>query len=101
MTASSAADHDLLNGDTHLGLGIEDLPEPIANPANSGNIQSHQVIEVAFHTQPGNHGTGMRIGKRGAVTKELGNHMQTIGEFCRFRRRNHFGQRQIGQQGWQ
>lgn len=80
MLAGAAADDDAVDGDARIGLCVDDLPQPVADAAEAGDVESNETTDIALHAETCNDGAGMRIGEGRAISEKFGNDMQTRGK---------------------
>jgi hypothetical protein len=75
LLPGAAADHDPLNRRAVLRLCLDDLPEPVADAAQAGDIKGVEARDVGVHAETGDDSACMRIGEGRAVDEELGKDM--------------------------
>ena len=68
MLPGSAADDDMLAVDAARLLGVNNLPQAVADAAQSGDVERHQVVQIPLHPQPGDNRFRVRVGQRRPVT---------------------------------
>ena len=68
MLTGPAADDDILAADAARLLGVNNLPQTVADAAQSGDVERHQIVQIPLHPQAGDNRFRLRIGQRRPVT---------------------------------
>ena len=81
-----------------FGLHLDDLAQPIGQPANPRNVERHERVQPGLHPLPHDHRPRIGIGKGRAVAEELRHDMKRLGKRRDLRRRTRRLEREIGKE---
>ena len=68
MLPGSAADDDILAADAARLLRVNNLPQAVTDPAQPGDVERHQIVQIPLHPQSGDNRFRMRVGQRRPIT---------------------------------